>query len=66
MAKVNLTADLERAVDCADIDGVIYHLTQIAVKRRNDATSNRAEERYWQKVLEILHDTLAELEAMTQ
>lgn len=69
MAKIDLydvTAELRRAVECADMDGVVFRLTQISVEKRNAAGCNVAEEAYWQEILEVLQDTLAKLERLAQ
>ena len=52
---------LENAVEELDLDGVLYRLTQIAVKKRNEAGSNKAEEEYWQQALEVLQEAEAKL-----
>lgn len=48
---------LDGAVAALDIDGVLYQLGKIAGRRRDSAGDNRAEERYWQQMVELLSDT---------
>lgn len=64
-----LESSLEKAVQAFDMDGVLYRLTQIAVKKRNEAAddlgdANHAEENYWQEVLEILQRAQSQLEGL--
>lgn len=53
-----IQAALENAVEKCDMDGVLYRLREIAVKKRDEAENDDfdAEEKYWQTVITILID----------
>lgn len=58
---------LQEALDHLGADGVLYRLCEEAVRRRNAASGedgNPAEERYWQRVLQILSDAQDEVEGI--
>ena len=62
-----ITEALTNAVERLDLNGVIYKLAEIAVAKRDAADvegGNKAEARYWQKALTLLHDFAETLEGI--
>lgn len=56
-----VTSALEQAVDKIDLDGVLYRLSQIAYKKRNEQDhkdGNRAEHDWWHAAGGILADAV--------
>lgn len=64
-----LESSLEQAVQSFDMDGVLYRLTQIVVKYRDEAANEKSivnpeEEKYWQNVLCILSEAQSKVEGL--
>jgi hypothetical protein len=52
-------SEIEKIVDALDMDGILYRLYQLCVRRRDKSDeegTNPAESKYWQKMLSILSD----------
>ena len=63
----NLIKNLEEIVQRLDMDGALYELRQIAVRKRDEADqgTNGAEKRYWQAIVSLLCDTCEKAEAIS-
>ncbi len=65
------TINLRNYVEGGDMDTLVYVLVNAAVEKRNavdeeikQGGGNKAEAKYWQRVVEILSNTQSELEAL--